>query len=314
MERLERLIKKIRAQTHTEDYSSTEGISDETLVTFFNDAQKTLRALIDKSAPETFIKTSTINLVASQEEYSLPVDSLVGVNVFSVAYKYGSDSEYTRLRQVRVLERDSDVTGTPERYVYAGNKIWVNPLPSSSVAAGLRVTYGERLRDVDIRRGVVDSVDSPLTTISCDLTPTKTKDAGVPAAGAIELIDTDFVCIVDKDGEMVAEGVEIDSYNTTSGVISVAASYTLPVGTVISAGDYVVVGDYTSTHSEFPDFCIPYLMAYVKLAIYKDIGHQDISSAASELQEQAAIITSVFESANTDITEIPQIDPYFELS
>jgi len=307
--RLEHLIVDVRVQTHTQDYSSTEGISDDTMAHYFRYASKALRGLIYGAGLNEFIATHTMDTVASQEAYSLPAYTFLNTNIISVAYKYGTGSgDYKKLEKASLHLRDSSYEGTPLRYIQHDNQILLNPIPASATTDGIRITYEQRTPDLDIRRGKIKSVASPLTTITLDLVPTLTKDSGIVAAGATVLTTSDYITVVDKDGTVLMPIIPIDSYSTTTGVITLTSGFTAGDDDTSPVGAYVVNGDYASSHSSFPDFCEGYLLAYVKYLVYRHNGHPDVYLAEREVAQQATLIIEVFGESNRDIQFINIID------
>jgi len=92
-----------------------------------------------------------------------------------------------------------------------------------------------------------------------------------------ELDKTEYVCIVDRDGTPIVSQIPIDSYSTSTKVITVATTYTMPLAemssldTYLSAGKplYVVTGRYASTHSELDMVTENYLIEYVILRLLR---------------------------------------------
>jgi hypothetical protein len=308
--RLDHLILDIRNQTHTQDFSSTEGIPNDTMVHFFRYANKALRGLIYGGGFDEYIATTTTDIVSSQEAYSLPSDSFLKTNVISVEYKYGQESgDYRKLDRASLHLRDTTYDGTPLRYIQHDNQILINPPPASAVTDGLRITYEHRLPDLDIRRGIISSTTgNPITAITLDLTPSLTKDSGIVTAGASVLTTADYITIVDKDGTVLMDDIPIDNYDTSTGIITITSGFTPDTGETSPAGAYVVEGDYASTHSSFPDFCEMYLISYVKYLVYRHNGHPDLPYAEREMKEQSLLIIEVFGESNKDINYIGIID------
>lgn len=308
--RLERLIQDVRDQTHTQDFSSTEGITNDNMVRYFNYASKVLRGLIYGAGFDQWISTENVDIVAAQESYSIPTRSYVGTNVLNVEYKYGNDTgEYRKLHRATLHNRDTTYQGTPLEYIQHGSNILINPIPGSSITNGLRITYEPRIRDVDIRRGQIQSTSgSPITSITLDLTPSLDKDSGLTTAATDELDDADYICIVDRDGNILMDDIPIDDYDSSTGVITITSGFTPDAGETSPVGAYVVVGDYASSHPDFPDFCEPYLINYVKYMVLRHNGHPDVYLAQQELLSQQELIIDVFSQANDDIQNIGIID------
>lgn len=139
MDRLDVIISKVRRRTHTQSYtdsattSQRQGLQTQEIVDLFNEAQRVAQGIIYANAPSIFIKTSTIDLVANQEAYTIASDSFLNVNVINVEYKFGSGSgDYTRLIKRNVHQRDSSYSGTPYYYIMLKNQLLINPIPSEA--------------------------------------------------------------------------------------------------------------------------------------------------------------------------------------
>lgn len=312
MERLERLITTLRNQTHSTDYDESNGVLDATIIQYFNDAHQNLRGIVFGTGPDQYLKTALINTVAGTESYPLPDDSFLGSSVVSVEYKYGTDTgQYARMSKKSLHTRHSADRGTPSSYIPFATGLLLSPVPDKSVVGGLRITYEPLLSTLDIRRGVVASCsisNDLLVSITCDLSPSLSKDVAVPTAGAIELVATDFISVVDRDGVILLSEIPVDSYDTVTGVITISGPFDLTsaeAAVQIPSGSYVVSGRYASSHSPFPDFCTSFLIAYAKYLVCREIGNADQISAQADIQALAQVITETFSNLNIDTFEIP---------
>jgi hypothetical protein len=312
MRRLELLIEEVREQTATQDFAvdGSTGIPDSIMVQYFNYGQMALRAIIYGSGQDQWVKTSLIDTVANQEAYSVPSDSFLGTNLLSVEYKYGSDAgDYRKLDRRSIHLRDTTYTGTPLSYVQHGNSVLINPTPSTATTDGLRITYENVLRHVDIRRGIIASTaGSPITSITLDLTPSLAKDSGLVQAGTNILNKVDFISIVDRDGVILMDDIPIDSYDTATGVITITSGFTPGASETSPVGAYIVAGAYASSVSEFPDFCEPYLVAHAKYLVRRHMGHPDTYEAKNEMERWGEAVSDTFAMMNDDIKYIHMID------
>ena len=308
MRRTELLIDVIRKSSEIQhNDGDTDSVTDTELLQCLNDAQDQISNIIINAYSNFFLTTSTISLVANQQSYTLPTNMHLGSKIKKVEYKYGSGTDdYTPIRAGSEFDIRTDYTNTwPTLYTRGYNYLKVSPLPSGALTAGLRVTYTKKLRRIDIRRGIVSSASKTSTTlnkITIDTTPALGKDSGTTSAARDILNMVDYICLVDSDGTSVLDGVPIDSYNSTSGEITVRTGFTTAVTAAAMANTYVVSGTYSSTHSELPDICEGYLVGWSVWKMLRRGGNQFESvEARRELSDTTALIMESFASPDDDI-------------
>lgn len=308
MERLDVLLERIRRYTYNQQFTdagalgSQIGLQTQTLVDLFNEAHTSLRGIIYNNAPSVFMKTTNIDLVADQESYTLPSDGLLGGNVISVEYKYGDASgDYTKLDQANIHQRASNQTGTPQRYIHLDNTILVNPVPTSAKTDGLRVTYEYRVRDIDVRRGKVSAVDDANNPTSITITDKSHMDVAMAAGAAPE-----YISVVDKDGVAKMDNIHVSAYDSGTGVLTVSVSASSTES--VAVNDYVVLGKTASSHSDYPDFCEPYLTEYVKASVMELDGHPLAGASNQKLRQYGLMVADAYADYNIDINYIAEID------
>jgi len=94
---------------------------------------------------------------------------------------------------------------------------------------------------------------------------------------AAELDRTEHICIVDRDGTPIASQIPIDSYDISTYVVTADSTYTMTLAEMtsldayLSTGKplYVVMGKYSSTHSELDMVTENYLIEYVILRLLR---------------------------------------------
>lgn len=308
MRRLELLIKEIRRSTDNED---TSGISDLDIVQYLNDAQDRIQSRITSQFPNVFLTNSTIDLVASQENYSLPSDIYLGTRIVNLEFLYTETAlEYAQLTSKTLADRyTASESSFPAFYIRRDNEILINPIPQTARTAGLRLTYQHKLRTLDIRRGEITSATLTGTTLDSmqlDLTPTLTKDAGVVSAGSDVLNSIDYISVVDRDGVNILKHIPIDSYNTTTGVLTVTSGFTTSVLAAAFAGAYVVGGTNATSHSDLYDVCERYLVVYSKLKVFERDGNQiEANYQIGELREIEKDIVEAYQTPEEDRLVLP---------
>ena len=288
MRRLELLIEEIRRSTDNED---TSGISDLDIVQYLNDAQDRIQSRIASQFPNVFFTQTTIDLVASQEAYDLPTDIYLGTRIANLEYLYSETSnDYAQLPSKTLADRSTSYESDfPAFYIRRNNDILINPIPQVARTDGLRLTYQHKLRTLDIRRGEISSASKTGTTLNSltlDLTPTLTKDSGVVAAASDVLNKIDYISVVDRDGVNVLKNIPIDSYNSSTGVVTVTSGFTTTVDASTFVGEYVVGGTNATSHSDLFDVCERYLIVYAKLKLLERDGNQlEANYQIGELRE-----------------------------
>lgn len=308
MERLDILVERIRRYTATQSFTdagalgSQVGVQTQMIVDLFNEANHALHGIIYGNAPALYIKTATIDIASDTEEYTLPTDAFLGVNVLSVEYKYGDGSgDYYKIRKRDIHMRDTVITGEPQYYIQHNNRILLNPIPSTTKTAGIRVTYESQQPEVDVRRGTITAVDNATNPTSITIGTKSQADIAFAAGAAPE-----YITVVDKDGAQQMRNIAVSAYNSGTGVLTVSVS--ADAGESVSVGDYVVVGDNSSSHFQYPDFCEAFLTTYVKHSIFELLGHPSAATAARQLVSHQSLIMDVFADFNADIMEIPEHD------
>lgn len=311
--RIDLLVDQVRRATDNEDVTSTTGISDEEVVQYINDAQDKLQALISDQHADAFLAQGTIDLVASTEAYSLPSDIYLDNRIVMVEYKYGGGSgDYLKLRQRTLDYRYTVSEGDPSYYIRRAGQILVNPIPSKSTTDGIRLTYQKKLKDLDIRRAKITSASltgTTLDTITLNLTSSLTKDGGLQASGESVFNSVDYISVVDRDGAKVLEEIPIDSYDESTGVITVTSGFTTTVLAAAFVDQYIVAGKNATTHSELPDMCERFLIAYAAWKLLKRDASVEGDEQESELLSMGADIVRAFAKIDDDIDDISVTHP-----
>lgn len=290
----------IRPKTGNTAYSvnsttgvTEEGISQDLIVSFINDALAFIQSRIIAVYPGEFVIENIQNTVAEQEEYSIDDNIFLKNKFISVDYsRNGNLDEYYSLPPAGLHQRDTS-SGTPYQYIRRNGKILLNKIPKDTNGK-LRVNYYRWLDKLDVRRGLV----SNKTTGTIVLTAGATLDA--PA-----LSDAQYVCVVDSLGVVQDYNIKVNSYDTVSRTIN------MDVGTYnVAIGDYVVVGKYTSTHlpADKPDRLLDYCKVFAQARIH------NMDSSTDEINERVEVATVLndivdqFTEMTEDIQDVPIID------
>lgn len=313
MRRVEKLIKQARRIADNEEFdndpSNPLGIVDDELVEYVNDAQDNMQAAISEVHPKLFIKEKLIDLVAEQETYSLPDDLYLGGRIEHVEALYSTQAgDYYTLPHESLKRRLPDVSSTfPDFYIRKANNLLIQPKPSGARTNGIRLSYQYKLPTLDIRRGLVASaVDTgtSITSITLNLTPTLTRDADLVLIPERTIEDFDFLTVVGSDGTAKMKAIPVDSYDSDTGIITVTSGFTYETGETITAGDYIIGGKDATTHSDLPDTCQRYLIAYMAWKMLKRDSMVDLQDQERELAAMLREIVNAFKGIDEDPAEL----------
>lgn len=285
MRRVEQLINDIKFQTNEQ----SNRFSDERFIKIFNDAQDEIARIINvkSSAPNFFQKNYTTDLISGQIQYDLPSDVYAENSVNAVFKKAQSGvyavSQYETLRQIGVKE-----LGKSYGYYLDGASVVLSQVPISNVSGGLLVNYTRRLPKLSPRFGTISNISG--------------QDITITGFNAVEITDfSDYICIVDKYGEIVDQGLEVDSWDSVTGVITVTGTITGLVN------QYVVIGEYSTSNSQLPVECETYLTMYCERMVhYINSSSTDLRNITVFSEQERADIVELFADNESD-TKYPQI-------
>lgn len=278
MRRVEHLINDIRFNSNQLD---TNRFTDLRLLKLLNNAQRAIQNTIFTSDMTDHLlkKTEVIDLVAGQEEYSLPIDIYAQSSISSVKMAINnsfnnSNNSYFNLNQISDKE-----TRRQLGYTVYNDKLVISPIPQNSITGGLKIFYQRKLPTLSVRVGQIDSF---ITGTSITL------DAGY-LDEAIGNFD-DYISVVDANGTIKQSGISFSAY--AGGVISTTETLDL-----IANGDYVVIGEYATTNPQIPDTCEDMLTSHVERSIYAVDSSSDVQFSA----EETAMIRDLFQKKDHDV-------------
>ncbi len=125
-------------------------VDDADIIRWINDGQ----VEIVKHNDEVLQKSATVNLVANQATYTLPVDLLM---LRSLRYKYSDMDSYLKLRYKNMQQFDEEIDGwdgtvfpsnAPQFFTMDEGKAILFPTPDQSSVSGLKVIYNQKPTDV----------------------------------------------------------------------------------------------------------------------------------------------------------------------
>lgn len=297
-------IDQIRRTANVLDSSSTNGVSSTEIVQYIDEGQSRLQSRISSRFPTTFEFQATFSPVANQEEYDFPSNVYTGSRIKMLEYSpTGNARDYYPLRQAIILDRSNVSVNYPSHYIIRGSKILITPTINNSTGT-FRVVYERQLPRLDIRRGKVSSAANSggyYTTITLD---------GAFDNDDTELAMAEYITVVDKHGTIIYSGISVDSYDSATDTITIDAN-TAPTSTgTIAAGNYVVLGKFSTTHSQLHEPCERYLISYGTWKTQKKDSNQDYQAQETELAAMENDIVETFSANERDIFILPYTEDF----
>lgn len=301
MRRVEHLILHVRRASENERQGTGEGISDEEFIQWLNDAQDMIYSKITRKHRMSFAKETTFAATGAESYTSLPFDIYSRHRIIALDYsETGSEASYRSLtpmtHQERTLRGSSSLPNVASGYVPTQNGIIVVGAPSVGT---FRLVYEPILPRLDKRRGTVSTHTKSSTALTA-LTLT-----GHTAA---DFSEDDALTIVSATGQVNMRGIPYTAVAGGGAVTISGSSYTFPVGSTLTNGDFVCRGEYASTHSQLPDQCERYLIAYATWRAMKRDSSVDAGEQMNELAMIEDDIVSGFAQMSGDVEQVPIVD------
>jgi hypothetical protein len=296
MRRVEYQIARSKRETENEDACSDSAIEDQEFIDYLNDAQVQIQSAIARQHKDVFVEEENYDVVVNQEAYNLPEDTLLDNRISAVFYSdTGQLKDFRRLRSGTLIERVFDRAIDPLMYIRKAGKLLLNPVPDRSVANGLKINYVKRLPALDIRRARVASVttlNNEITALTLDTTVDFQRD---------ELIQENYFCAVNKDGDQVMRRIPFDNIDAATGIVTISAGFEFEAGETISVGDYITRGKDSTNRSDLADICEPYLVQYMNWKILRRDSSSDSAEQTPELIAMRDEIVEIYKTTDDDI-------------
>ncbi|MEY3879400.1 MAG: hypothetical protein RIQ94_195 [Pseudomonadota bacterium] len=277
MRRLELLINEAKLSTNTTDIASISSLLLQGYMNRIHSYVEDLMFLVN-GENDLFIADYTFQLVAGQDEYSLPTNIYAksSIDNLAVSFLNGLSNTYLPLKKVSRKQQ-----GFTFGYFVREDKIVLTPRPTSPLM--MKLAYVRKLPTMGIRGAKVDSV-TPTTIVVTNY-----------VSGFEGL--SDYISIIDSSGTIITAGVEFSFNGTTT--------FTVASTTGILAGHYIVSGKYASSHSQLPDECEKYLITALERMIQYRQSSQDINTSNLFSSEEIEAIKEVFADNSYDDAKPP---------
>jgi hypothetical protein len=301
--RADLIIRNIRTRTGNAAYSSTSGIQQREIVQYLNDAQERIYNKILQANSSLFQQQAYLPTQYGVAAVPLPTDSIyLDHNIVAVMYSFnGNPINYAPL-ELRTVRQEISVVGYPNGYFLMGSNLYLVPIPANTVANALKITYQYVIPELDIRRATVSAVTGAAPTLT---SVTLAQDSYLITESESDLSSgwVDYVCFVDKDGNQLAEGKPVVSYDSTTKILTM--NTTLGATETVPVGCYLVFGKNATTTSPLPKICERYLTEY---GVMRTQMRDSNSEAAETTPLLTAIETEIIEAVEEleeDIFAIP---------
>lgn len=283
MRRLEFLINQVRRSTDNNDVNA---VTDAEIVEFFNDGVKAIQSLIHAQnyTPDLFLAVQSYDFTNGQLEYSLPSDIYSTNAIMLVEVRFGNSNVnegYRPTKRIADVERP-DFFGY---FVRDGKIIFSLSESNTSFAFDkFRVTYFRRLPRFDKRWATIGSI-TPGSPNSVVLTGTVDTN--------MSTVD-DVISIVNSSGTVIQANLPANFASLPGSLTYVGAT------TGVAAGQYIVLGALSSTHTELPDSVEPYLLDYVRQRLYTRQNYSDADKQLGFNQASERDLISIFSNKSRD--------------
>lgn len=306
MRPVEQLLTIVRTLSKNQDFGPANGISDEQIIQYLNDAQDAMQAELDAAHIDNkpFVTEKIVTLTSGQEAYSIPGRLFYGKELEEVWFSYdGQPQNFRRLDKVQAFNRSSANSDWPWAYWVRNSQIFLVPIPNRT-GSTIRVQFEPALDELDKRRGRVITVNgqtaTTFTSIVLDATADETSNPN--------LSTIDYICINDIDGNVKVYNIPVGNYNTGTNTLTPRSGFVYQTGEQIAVGDYVTFGKYSTNVSKLLDECETFLINYAVQRIL-------ISDQADEAGPQTGVvaatnktITDSAKSQSGELQQIPQLD------
>lgn len=300
MRRIETIITRVRRETENDDFGENYGINDEECIEYLNDAQDRVYSEIVKTHSKFFLKEYITTVLPGVEQFSLPTRIYLGqISLFEYAITQ-NPNDYYRLKPASILERAS-VSGTPAFYIRKNKVILFAPIPQNN--GSVRITYVEKLPRIDKRRATILSATTSgqnITSLTLDTSAFLDYE---------NLMTENYFSVVNRDGDSVMFGIPFTDINTSSGIVTLDTSWSFEAGESISAGDYLVLGQYAVNRSMLETTCERYLTAHLRNEMYdRDANQQGTANQTQKMEKLLFEVIGSYQDNTDDLVDPPVLD------
>ncbi len=301
--RIDLLLKDSRIASLQEDYGDEYGIQDKFFLVALNKAHRTIQRYLVTEMAEPFAAYKDYSVVASQLAYNLPADIFATNLVYDVRYSAtGLERDFSDPLE-KMHYREYGENGAPYKWMVDGNVLYLDQAPASATGT-IRIRYERALNKLDVRRGQVSDVGGviTLTTLEVDTTTDDDHESVLSTA--------EYLSTVDNFGTVTCRNIQVNGYNTSTGVFTVVPK-DYETGEAISAGNWVLLGNSSSTHFQLPDCFEDYYIDFVKNEVYELLSEDEQSISNPKLDRILAKCAEIYAQLPSGRTPIPEERKYY---
>ena len=270
------IITKAKRSTNTSDLGA---ISNLLCQDYLNRIQSFIEdeLYLANNENDLFLGNYNFNLIIGQDSYDLPSDIYAksSVDTLAVSFLNGISQTFLPLKRISRKQR-----GFTFGYFCENNQIILSPRPASPLA--MKLSYQQKIPDLAIRGAKVNVVSPTSFTVTEYETDFEK--------------ESDYICIVDADGDIIVEGLTF-SYATST--------FTVSSTTGILSGMYVVSGKRATTHSWLPKECEKLLITALERMISYRQSSPDFNTSSLLTKEEIDKIREVFADNSYDDAKPP---------
>lgn len=294
------IVKLVREKTgnvevsiDTTDGTVLEGISEQLILSYMNEALRFIQSRIIAVYPGAFVEEEIISLVMNQEAYSISDNVFLNNKLVSVEFSEdGRIDNYINLPPFGMPQRRT-YTGIPQWYIRRNGQILVNPI-ANRTGMKIRVNYYRTIDKLDVRRASIDTIN--------------------PTNWEVTLVDSErdqnplenaqYVCTVDALGVVKDYNVQ-GTYDNNAGTFTVNTT-----GLTAEVGDFLVIGKYATSHlqDDVPERVEDYLRTYAQERVLNTDSSQDEINEKQIVKDILADIVDAFSEISEDVNNVPLLD------
>lgn len=299
MKRLDLIVERIRSQSGNGQYSAGAGISQNDMVQWVQSAQDFIFSQANQNRSNYFIEEDPeVDVVSGQEAYTIPLRGYLNALELVEYSASGNARDYYPLMKVSLHERSASHEGYPSSYSQRGRQILLAP---PAVSGKLRFNFKKELDRLDVRRGKISAHTKAGGAVTA-----LTLDTSEGSFDATELNKYNYLCVVDRNGDIKLRNLEYDSVASDTGIVTITdGTFSYGSDESIENGYYVVAGEDTTNRSTLPITCERFLIAF---GLYS-AKHRDKSKWSSEalkdVMAMASDIIDGFTYSNSDVESVP---------
>jgi hypothetical protein len=307
---IDSIIDEVRESTENEEFNSNLGLSEEEFVRFANEAIHRLHGRIVAQHPKVFLTEEETTLTSNTQNYAIPRKAFNNNMISAVEYSFdGSADNYFPLKPTNLRNRLPSSNGDPDFYIRRSKEILLVPTPDTS-SGKVRITYVRKPKRLDKRRGQIKASTVSSGTVS----NLEINYINGNAVDSGELNKRTRLTCVDKFGNIKMDNILLDSITTSTSfdaTLSIDSSFTAESTETLTVGDYIVSGEYTTTHLDEADFdqaLEDYIREFMRLRVLQRDSSIDTQEAFATLSNMETQIIDNFKDLTDDIDGIPIVN------